>query len=233
LEETGGAMRILQISLLAAAVSLAATCDAQQGPTEAPLQIPNPHYAAISESIVVDAPVDKVWARVGGFCDITEWMNSPEWEDCKYLQGHGGPGSVRSIVNEVLVGQTQFSYTYAQPPRKGSPYNLAHGTLAAEALTPTATRLTYTMLRDVSVLPDEAARKRDEEGRRSRVSAWLENMKLLAEVANFRLSRPDPFVLQIQRHSLIPTHTMPACRCQSSSMPLSRKYGRVSASTAT
>jgi hypothetical protein len=174
-------MRILQISLLAAAVSLAPACDAQQGPAETSLQIPNPHYATVSQSILVDAPVEKVWSRVGGFCDITEWMNSPEWEDCKYLQGDGGPGSVRSIVNEVLVGKTQYSYTYAQPPRKDALYNLAHGTLAAEALTSSTTRLTYTMLRDISVLPDEAARKRDEEGRRSRVSAWLENMKVLAE----------------------------------------------------
>jgi hypothetical protein len=115
------------------------------------------------------------------FCDITEWMNSPEWEDCRYLQGDGGPGSVRSIVNEVLVGQTQYSYTYAQPPRKGTPYNLAHGTLAAEALTPITTQLTYTMLRDDSILPDDAARKRDEEARRARVREWLKNMKVLAE----------------------------------------------------
>jgi Polyketide cyclase / dehydrase and lipid transport len=69
----------------------------------------------MAESIVIDTSVDNVWARVGSFCDITEWMNSPEWEDCKYLQGDGGPGSVRSIINEVLVGQTQYSYTYAQP----------------------------------------------------------------------------------------------------------------------
>jgi hypothetical protein len=88
---------------------------------------------------------------------------------------------VRSIVNEVLVGQTQYSYTYGQPPRKDTPYNLAHGTLAAEALTPTTTRLTYTMLRDDSLLPDDAARKRDEEARRARVSEWLKNMKVLAE----------------------------------------------------
>lgn len=53
----------------------------------------------------------------------------------------------------MLVGQTQYSYTYAQPPRKDTLYNLAHGTLAAEALTPAATRLTYTMLRDDSILP--------------------------------------------------------------------------------
>jgi hypothetical protein len=205
-------MRILQISLLAAAVSLSAACNAQQGPAETSLQIPNPHYATVSQSILVDAPVEKVWSRVGGFCDITEWMNSPEWEDCKYLQGDGSPGSVRSIVNEVLVGKTQYSYTYAQPPRKDALYNLAHGTLAAEALTSTTTRLTYTMLRDISVLPDEAARKRDEEGRGSRVSAWLENMKVLAEGGKLppkppgRLRAPmtTPFLNPDPRYASLP-----------------------------
>src|SRR5260370_39421083 len=97
-------------------------------------------------------------------------MNSPEWEDCKYLQGDGGPGTVRSIVNEVLVGQTRYSYTYAQPPRNDTLYNLAHGTLAAEALTATTTRLTYTMLRDDSILAADSARSRDEEAPRGRVS---------------------------------------------------------------
>jgi Polyketide cyclase / dehydrase and lipid transport len=181
LGEMSGTMRILQSSLLAVAVSLAAACDAQQTPADTPLQIPNPHYVTLNESVLVDAPVEKVWARVGRFCDITEWMNSPEWEDCEYLQGDGGPGTVRSIVNEVLVGQTRYSYTYAQPPRKDTLYNQAHGTLAAEFLTPATTRLTYTMLRDDSILPDDAARKRDEEARRARVSEWLKNMKVLAE----------------------------------------------------
>lgn len=177
----GGTMRVRCIGLLSTLVLTVAACAAQHRPAEAPLQIPNPHYATIDESIVVNAPVNKVWARVGGFCDITEWMNSPEWEDCRYLQGDGGPGTVRSIVNEVLVGQTLHSYTYAQPPRKGALYNLAHGTLAAQALSPATTRLTYTMLRDDSILPDDAARKRDEEARRARVSEWLKNMKVLAE----------------------------------------------------
>jgi hypothetical protein len=65
-------MRILQSSLLVVAVSLAAARDAQQHLAEAPLQIPNPHYVTINESIVVDAPVEKVWARAGassGFSD--------------------------------------------------------------------------------------------------------------------------------------------------------------------
>ncbi len=174
-------MRARCISLAAVIVLFAAASHAQQSSAEIPLQVPNPHYASINESIVVNTSVDKAWARVGSFCDITEWMNSPEWEDCKYLQGDGGPGSVRSIVNEVLVGQTQYSYTYAQAPRKDTLYNLAHGTLAAEALTPDTTRLTNTMLRDVSMLPDDVARTRDADARKARVSVWLSNMKLLAE----------------------------------------------------
>ena len=95
-------MSILRIGLLGTIVFLAAACTAQQGPAAAPLQIPNPHYVTLNESIVIGAPVDKVWARVGGFCDITEWMNSPEWEDCKYLQGDGGPGTRRACAGACL-----------------------------------------------------------------------------------------------------------------------------------
>jgi Polyketide cyclase / dehydrase and lipid transport len=177
----GGTMRFLRMALIGTTVLLTAVCCAQQEPAEIPLQIPNPHYIVVAESIVIDAPVDKVWARVGGFCDITEWMNSPEWEDCKYLQGSGGPASVRSIVNEVLVGKSQFSYTYAQAPRKDTPYPLPHGTLAAESLAPATTKLTYTMLRDDSMLVDDAARQKDIAGRHARLAEWLKNMKVLAE----------------------------------------------------
>ncbi len=52
-------MKVRCISLLTAIVFFA-VCDAQQLPqqphAEAPLQIPNPHYVTIDESIVVDAP---------------------------------------------------------------------------------------------------------------------------------------------------------------------------------
>jgi hypothetical protein len=174
-------MVVRWIGLASVIALFAVTSQAQQSSAQVPLQIPNPHYASITESIVVNTSVDKVWSRVGRFCDITEWMNSPEWEDCKYLQGAGGPGSVRSIVHEVLVGQTQYSYTYGQPPRKDTLYNLAHGTLAAEAITPRTTRLSYTMLRDDSILPDDAARTRDADSRKARVSEWLKNMKVIAE----------------------------------------------------
>ena len=174
-------MRIRCIGLIISITLLAAACGAEQPAVETPLQIPNPHYIVVSDSVVVDAPVDKVWTRIGGFCDITEWMNSPEWEDCKYLQGNRAPASVRSIVSEVLVGQTQYSYTYAQAPRKDTPYPLPHGTLAAEALSPTTTRLSYTMVRDDSMLADDAAREKDIAARHARLAEWLKNMKVLAE----------------------------------------------------
>jgi hypothetical protein len=79
------------MGLLIAIVFLAAACDAEQGPAETSLQIPNPHYATINESIVVNAPVEKVWSRVGGFCDITEWMNSPEWGRLQVSAGRRRP----------------------------------------------------------------------------------------------------------------------------------------------
>ena len=70
-------------------------------PAPAPLQVPNPHYISIPLSIEVNAPVDKVWARIGKYCDIGEW-GIP---NCTILSGDGGFGTVRSIGNEILVGK--------------------------------------------------------------------------------------------------------------------------------
>ena len=142
-----------------------------------PLAVPNPHYVTLTKTVDVNAPVDKVWARIGDFCVITEWMNSPEWADCKYLKGAGVPGSVRSIVDEVVVGETQYSYTYAQAPRLYTPYNLARVTLAAGALTPSTTRLSFTLFEDDSVFPDAAARQSDLDRRADLYVKWLTNMK--------------------------------------------------------
>src|ERR1700735_1252121 len=107
-------------------------------PAQAPIQIPNPHYSTISLSVGVNAPADKVWARVGKFCDIGEADPS---EPCKYLAGNGDPGTVRSINNEVLVGTTKYSYTYAQAPRQNTLYNFYHGTLEVVPVTATTSRL--------------------------------------------------------------------------------------------
>src|SRR6478736_2295073 len=76
-------------------------------PAPAPLQVPNPHYVSIVLSQEVNASADSTWARVGKFCDIAEWA----FPDCKLIQGDGGFASERTIVNEILVGKTDHSYT--------------------------------------------------------------------------------------------------------------------------
>ena len=57
----------------------------------------------------------------------------------------------------VLVGRTELSYTYAQTPKEGTPYNLYHGTLEARPVTPTTSKIVYTLFFDNSMLPDDTA----------------------------------------------------------------------------
>lgn len=171
------------VALLSVLMFGAAALSAQQPaapaarPTPAPLQVPNPHYVSVAMQIDVNGPVDKVWARVGKYCDIGEW-GIP---GCKLLSGDGDFGTVRSIANEILVAKTQYSYTYTQPVREGVTYNMYHGTLEARALTPTTTRVFYTLLFDNSMLADDAAREKDIANRRTRFTKMLQNLKTLAE----------------------------------------------------
>ena len=154
-----------------------------QAPAPAPLQVPNPKYTAIPMEITVNKPVADVWKRVGKFCDIGEWL--PQLA-CTMQSGKDGElGAVRSLaggrVLEILVAKTEYSYTYAQPVREGRPYDMYHGTIEARALTPTTTKLIYTLMLDQSSLADDAARERDVQSRRTNFTRALENMKILAE----------------------------------------------------
>ena len=90
-------------------------------------------------------------------------------------------GAVRSVANEVLVGKTEYSYTYTQPVRAGRPYNLYHGTLEARPVTATTSKLLYTLMYDNSMLPDDAAREKDKATRTATFTRALTNMKTLAE----------------------------------------------------
>jgi hypothetical protein len=94
---------------------------------------------------------------------------------------HGDFGAVRTVGNEVLVGKTKYSYTYAQAPRENTPYNLYHGTLEVEPLTTSMSRINYTLFFDNSMLADDATREADIKNRRTRFTTNLQNMKILAE----------------------------------------------------
>jgi hypothetical protein len=148
------------------------------GGNAAPLMSPTPHYVSIPMTIEVNAPVDKVWARIGKFCDIGEWGIA----GCTLLSGADGQwGTIRSIGNEILVGKTQYSYVYTQPLRVSGGYIMYHGDLEAAALTPATTRINYTLVYDNSGLADDAARETDMKNRRTRFTAMLTNMKVLCE----------------------------------------------------
>jgi hypothetical protein len=137
-----------------------------------------PTYISIPLEIAVNRPAADVWKRVGKFCDIGEWLRIP----CTITSGKDGEfGAVRSVAGEVLVGKTELSYTYTQPVRDGRPYNLYHGTLEARPVTPTTSKIVYTLFFDNSLLADAAARDADRARRITQFTTALENMKILAE----------------------------------------------------
>jgi len=128
--------------------------------------------------IDVNRSAADVWKRIGKFCDIGEWFQIP----CTITQGKDGEfGAVRSVANEVLVGKTELSYTYTQPVRAGRPYDLYHGTLEARPVTPTTSKLVYTLTYDNSMLADDAAKAADRARRLTTFTRALQNMKTLAE----------------------------------------------------
>ena len=140
--------------------------------------IEHPTYVAIPLEITVNRPAAEVWARVGKYCDIGEWFQIA----CTITSGKDGEfGAVRSVGGEVLVGKTAMSYTYTQTVKEGRPYNLYHGTLEAVPLTPTTSKLVYTLVFDNSMLADDAARERDKQQKSTQFMRALTNMKTLAE----------------------------------------------------
>ena len=141
----------------------------------------DPDYAVIRMSQAVASPAAEAWKKVGGWCDLGAWMKI----DCTVTKGDGGIGSVRSIaggrVTEIMVARTDLSYGYAQPPVEGRPYDLYHGFLEAKPVTAKTSVLEYTLMYDVSGLPDAAARTADQARRRAMFEGALRNMKALAE----------------------------------------------------
>jgi len=142
--------------------------------------VANPTYTTIPLEIDVNRPAAAAWARTGKYCDIGEWLQIPAL--CKMLSGtEGDVGSVRSVASEVLVGKTQYSYTYTQTVRAGRPYNLYHGTLEVRPVTDKTSKIVYTLMYDNSMLADDAAREKDKVGRTATFQRAMTNMKTLAE----------------------------------------------------
>ena len=142
----------------------------------------DPQYTTIKMEIDVAKPAAAVWAKVGGYCDITKWLDVM---DCVIKSGDGGIGTVRLLrggqVTEILIAKTDLSYGYTQPVRPGQFYNLYHGFVEAKPVTAQTSKLLYTLMYDTSDKADEAARKADVAQRRTRFEGALQSMKKLAE----------------------------------------------------
>ena len=136
-------------------------------------------YSVIHLETTVNAPIDAAWAKVGGYCAIQDWIK--RLAPC-VMTGDGGVGSVRKLgpqgaITEVLVAATKYSYTYAQPNNT----ILYHGTLAAEAIDKTHTKLLYTLIYDQEPDGTPEAKDKDRTGRTNNFTAALASMKALAE----------------------------------------------------
>jgi Polyketide cyclase / dehydrase and lipid transport len=165
--------------LAAAGMPAAAFAQAPAAPAGS-VVVASPTYTSIAMEIDVNRPAAEVWKRVGKYCDIAEWLPVPA--GCKITSGKDGEfGAVRTVGTEVLVGKTELSYTYAQTPKEGTPYNVYHGTVEARPVTATTSKIVYTLFFDNSMLPDDAARAADTERRRTRFMQALQNMKTIAE----------------------------------------------------
>ena len=170
----------LAIACLARGAGAQAPAPAAQAAPAAPVSsaVAAPTYISIPLEIAVNRPAAEVWKRVGKFCDIGEWLRIP----CTITSGKDGEfGAVRSVAGEVLVGKTELSYVYTQTVRDGRPYNLYHGTLEARPVTPTTSKIVYTLFFDNSMLADDAAREADRARRVAQFTTALQNMKILAE----------------------------------------------------
>ena len=140
-----------------------------------------PEYITISMEIDVAKPAAEVWAKVGDYCDIAEWLKL----ECKITSGDGGMGTVRSLaggwISEIMIAKTDLSYGYTQPVVEGQFYNLYHGFMEAKPVTATTSKLLYTLVLDESDKADQAAKDADIARRRASFETALKNMKAIAE----------------------------------------------------
>lgn len=140
-----------------------------------------PDYRAIHMEIDVDRPAAEVWKKVGGYCDISQWLSV----DCKITSGDGGVGTVRALaggrVSEILVGMTELSYGYTQPVQEGQFYDLYHGFMEARPVTAKTSKIVYTLMMDESNKADEAAKTADLARRKTMFEGALKKMKAMAE----------------------------------------------------
>jgi hypothetical protein len=172
------------LAAVAAAASIAGVASAQT-PAAAPAGTwPAPQYVSIPMEITVNKPAAEVWAKVGGYCDISKWISPQGNVPCEVTSGKGEVGTVRKIANriiEVMTAKTEFGYGYTQPAVEGKWYNLYHGFMEVKPVNATSSKILYTLMVDQADKADQAAKDTDVANRKRQFEGALANMKKLAE----------------------------------------------------
>lgn len=150
---------------------------AADAPASAPAAAPA-DYAVLNLNVSVDAPVDVVWQKVGGYCDIQAWLKLP----CSLTAGNGEVGSIRHLaigkgVDEIMVAKTAHSYTYTQPDTT----ILYHGTLEVVPDGQGHSKLLYNLIWNQGPDGTDDAKAKDRDRRSKTFTAALQSMKAIAE----------------------------------------------------
>ena len=135
-------------------------------------------YTTILLEKVVNRTPDQVWAKIGPYCSIAQWLNAP----CVITAGNGvSVGTIRRLrdtTDEIMIAATPYSYSYTQP---NSPI-LYHGTLAVEPMERgQKTKIVYTLFYDQAPLGTDQAKAENRASRSKRFSDALDAMKTMAE----------------------------------------------------
>jgi hypothetical protein len=142
-------------------------------------------FVTIPLETTVNAPADKAWPKISGFCAIGDWIKRPGGAGvgCKITSGTDGQvGSVRTIagsIRELLVAKTAWSYTYNQPK---SPIDY-HGTVEIQPIDKKTSKLLYTLVYDADALPKHEAedKAKDKDQRTKQFTGILAIIKAAAE----------------------------------------------------
>jgi len=140
---------------------------------------PAADFVTIPLRTTIDVPAATAWARINGFCRIGAWFKTT----CEIISGKDGEvGAVRRIagrVDEVIVADTAWSYTYSQPK---SPIDY-HGTMEIRPLDAGHAQLLYTLVYDADALPDPstAGKAADRDARSKQFTAVVAAIKAMAE----------------------------------------------------
>jgi hypothetical protein len=134
-------------------------------------------FVTVPLSVTVNAPADKAWPKINGYCQIGAWFKTT----CEITSGKDHEmGAIRLIagrVTELLVANTAWSYTYSQPK---SPIDY-HGTVEIRPDGKGKSKLYYTLVYDAGALPAGADKAKDVAGRTAMFTRVINTMKGIAE----------------------------------------------------